>query len=248
MCTVTYLPQPSGFILTHNRDEAPARAAERIERERIGEERLLFPRDPRAGGAWMAAGERGRVACVLNGAFEKHRHAPPYRRSRGLVLLDFFAWPGPGEFFDRYDFEGIEPFTLVSAGPGRLEEFRWDGKERFFRELPAGRAQFWCSATLYPAPMRTRREQVFREWLAAGGAGSPSSFLPSPRSILDLHRTGSVGDPENDYIMNRSDRVRTVSITQAVVTSSELRMSYHNLLEKRKHFRRMTLLTLLARF
>ena len=57
MCTVTYLPHGAGFVLTHNRDEAPARTALAIDREKRegSNEWLIFPRDAKAGGAWMVA-------------------------------------------------------------------------------------------------------------------------------------------------------------------------------------------------
>ncbi|MBK9018424.1 MAG: NRDE family protein [Saprospiraceae bacterium] len=38
---------------------------------------LIFPRDTAAGGTWIAASDTNRVACLLNGAFVKHKHQPP---------------------------------------------------------------------------------------------------------------------------------------------------------------------------
>ncbi|MBK6998312.1 MAG: NRDE family protein [Lewinellaceae bacterium] len=114
MCTVTYLPRPSGFILTHNRDEAPSRSSQSIVREKTpGGKTLLFPRDTLAGGTWIATSREGRTACLLNGAFVLHKRELPYRRSRGLILLDFFDWENPDIFFERYDFERVEPFTML---------------------------------------------------------------------------------------------------------------------------------------
>jgi hypothetical protein len=55
--------------------------------------------------------------------------------------------------------------------------------------------------------------------------------LQNPASILQLHHEGSVGDPENDYIMNRSERVRTVSITQITRKDLVTSMYYEDLLE-----------------
>jgi hypothetical protein len=291
MCTVTYLPYHDGFILTHNRDEAPTRSPNLISRENRGGDRLIFPKDTKAGGGWVAAARSGRVACLLNGAFVKHQHQPPYRRSRGLVLLDFFDWPDPDDFLTRYELDDIEPFTFLFFATGRVTELRWDGAHRHRLDLSAAAPHFWCSATLYPPPMQALREQVFQEWLSrhvpslVNGHSSlvirHSSFSPStpevsgatihpppstvprqpstvyrppstvhrppstvhrlPSTVYKLHQSGSVGDPENDYVMNRGGRVCTVSITQIVLRDSQVRMRYNDLLEGRSDIKRLSL-------
>ena len=106
MCTVTYLPRPQGFILTHNRDEAPMRSTRQIEQVVLGGRLCLFPRDTGAGGAWIAAVEHGPTVCLLNGAFVRHERNPPYRRSRGLILMDFLEQPNWETFVIAYDLEG----------------------------------------------------------------------------------------------------------------------------------------------
>jgi len=270
MCTVTYLPRPSGFILTHNRDEAPARSSQTIVREKTpGGQTLIFPRDTLAGGTWIATSREGRTACLLNGAFVLHKRVLPYRRSRGLILLDFFDWDSPVAFFQSYDFEGIEPFTLLffaqaqlsessklsESSMHRVTEFRWDGQHRHLKNLPTDQAHFWCSATLYPQEMQIRREQVFREWLSNHPSQvyqlpihqspihqSPlhhSTNPPIHESLITLHRTGSIGDPENDFVMNRAGRVQTVSITQVIVHEKSAQMRYFDLLGGNRSERRL---------
>lgn len=226
MCTVTYLPATDGFILTHNRDEAPTRSPKALTRQAMEEDTLLFPRDTKAGGTWIATSASGKTACLLNGAFEKHHHQPPYRRSRGLVLLDFMTSVQPDLFLAQIDLDGIEPFTLLYFSTQQVVEFRWDGHQKYLQSLPADQPHFWCSATLYPAPMRTRREQVFRDWLAQQAATPPQ-----PEQILTLHRQGSIGDPENNYVMDRAGRVKTVSITQVVCQYAQASLRYFDLLD-----------------
>lgn len=233
MCTVTFLPAPSGFILTHNRDEAPSRSPQHISKEKAGRDTLLFPRDTKAGGAWIAASRSGKTACLLNGAFIKHHHDPPYRRSRGLMLLDFFEWEQTTAFFQQYDLEGIEPFTFLLFEKEAITQLRWDGTRRHLENLPPDRPHFWCSATLYPPEMQTKREHIFRSWLDS------QSPIPNPKSLITLHRKGSVGDPENDFVMNRGGRVCTVSITQVVFQKEIFQMRYFDLLEGHRDVRRM---------
>lgn len=241
MCTVTFLPTPSGFILTHNRDEAPSRSPEVISRVQEGGDTLLFPRDTKAGGAWVAASKSGRTACLLNGAFVKHHHNPPYRRSRGLVLLDFFHWPQPDLFFGQYDLDGIEPFTFLYFNTDRVVELRWDGTQRYVKELAPDEPHFWCSATLYPPDMQQKRKQVFLDWLQQTVHRPPSSVYRLPSSVYRLHQTGSVGDPENDFVMNRGGRVCTVSITQITLTSKKFSMRYVDLLGGNRDTRSMSM-------
>ncbi len=247
MCTVTYLPRPSGFILTHNRDEAPSRNTHAIAREKTpGGDTLLFPRDTMAGGTWIATSRKGRTACLLNGAFVLHSRQLPYRRSRGLILLDFFDWKNPDDFFQNYDFDHIEPFTflffdrsqLPESSVHQVTEFRWDGQQRHLKNLNPNEPHFWCSATLYPAAMQVRREQVFKDWLTSQPINQ-STNQPI-NQIIHLHQTGSVNDPENDYVMNRAGRVQTVSITQVIVDEKNAQMRYLDLLGGNSSKRRLT--------
>jgi hypothetical protein len=245
MCTVTYLPRPKGFVLTHNRDEAPSRSPQSIVREHTpGGQVLLFPRDTQAGGTWIASSRSGLTACLLNGAFVLHRRQLPYRKSRGLILLDFFDWESSDDFFANYDLFNIEPFTLLffdrSGGnhaiPERIFEFRWDGEQRHLKKLNPGQPHFWCSATLYPAEMQLKREMVFQDWLRSRTTNEHNI----PSAVLTLHQTGSVGDIENDFVMNRAGRVQTVSITQINVHEKNLRMRYLDLMGKNHSERRLT--------
>ncbi|HWZ21081.1 MAG TPA: NRDE family protein, partial [Cytophagaceae bacterium] len=87
MCTVTYLPKPNGeYILTSSRDEKIVRPAAAVPQcYTIGGKSIVFPKDPTAGGSWIAyAGEK--TVCLLNGGFKKHISNPPYKKSRGLVV------------------------------------------------------------------------------------------------------------------------------------------------------------------
>ncbi len=224
MCTVTFLPTRSGFVLTHNRDEAPLRSPKALVRVEGETGALLFPRDTLAGGSWIAAAEDGRAACLLNGAFERHERQLPYRRSRGLILLDSFEYSSADVFADQYKFDQIEPFTFLAFSAEKVLELRWDGHQKHVKTLPADAPHFWCSATLYTAELRARREQVFRDWLCH----PPQP--PTAESMLYLHLTGSVGDPEQDFVMNRGGRVQTVSVSQLIRRTDLWQMEYFDLL------------------
>ena len=227
MCTVTYLPlADGGFILTSNRDEAPARAtAQVVEAATQQGHRLLFPKDPLSNGSWICVADNGRLICLLNGAFEKHAHQPPYRRSRGLVVLDFFDWPRATDFFERYELDEIEAFTMVCWEQGCLHEFRWDGTKRYHRLLNTQQPWIWSSATLYTTYYCTIRATLFEKWRQSQGKYSQEG-------IIQFHQSGGVGDPENDFIMNRKNKVRTVSITSIQKESSYFVFKHLDLLSE----------------
>lgn len=226
MCTVTYIPLEGGnYLLTSNRDEAPARSPQNITRQRIAGQELAFPRDEAAGGTWIAISSANRLACILNGAFEKHERRPPYRRSRGLMALDFFEYPAAEDFLNDYRFEGMEPFTLIVLEQGRLLEFRWDEQQGHRQWLDAGQPRIWSSAPLYPPEIRRKREQWFDEWRKGRNRFTREE-------ILDFHFNAGDGDPWNDVVMNRGDIVRTVSVTSIVKDAAALDMQYHDLLNR----------------
>ena len=164
MCTLTYLPKSDfGYFLTSNRDESVNRkiVIEPTVYEH-GLVKVIYPKDSQAGGTWLAASDNGFTLCLLNGAFVKHVSEPPYLRSRGLVLLDFFDFNDPKVFAQMYNFKGIEPFTLVVISDfGLLTELRWDGKEIFQDNLDPSLAHIWSSVTLYDSEIRIKREEVF---------------------------------------------------------------------------------------
>jgi uncharacterized protein with NRDE domain len=224
MCTVTYLPQSNdGFLLTSNRDEAPSRSPENLDTTHIGGTQLLFPRDTIAGGTWIIAASDGTTVCILNGAFFKHRHQPPYRRSRGLMALDFFSFRTTPDFLKQYTFEGMEPFTMILLRKGDVREIRWDAKRLTAHKKDATKPHIWSSATLYTPEYQLKRENWFTEWLR-------QQETYERQAILHWHRTAGEGDPENDVVMNRNGIVRTVSITSIACQADQLSLAYHDLL------------------
>jgi len=225
MCLVTYIPQgPDSFVLSSNRDENPFRSPHNLTRLENQDSVMVFPRDTEAGGSWIIAENHDRIVCLLNGAFEKHVHQPPYKRSRGIMALEYFRYAGAGTFAAEYEFEGMEPFTMVIAEKGELFELRWDEKRAHFLRLDAQGYHVWSSATLYPPPVREKRKGWFLDWLS-------SRNDRSLEAINALHRTGGEGDPVNDYIMNRGI-VRTVSITHVVKKGGSIGFIYHDLLRE----------------
>ena len=151
MCTVTYISKDKGgFIFTSNRDEAPKRSATGLVLKKQNGKQILYPKDPQANGTWIAVSGMGQLVCILNGAFVKHKHRPPYRLSRGIMALDFFNYDSLIHFYHAFDFKGIEPFTMIVFDDGKLYEVRWDETEKYIKQKDDSKNHIWASCTLYP--------------------------------------------------------------------------------------------------
>lgn len=224
MCTVTYIPKGKDqFILTSNRDEAPGRSASGLVQENQAGKELLFPRDPIARGTWIATSNADQLICVLNGAFQKHHHRPPYRLSRGIMALQFFSFPDALAFFRDFDFVGMEPFTMVVYDRGKLYDLRWDEKEVHVEELSVEEKHIWSSCTLYSEVWQAKRRQWFADW-------QKEEIDPDREAILGFHKHGGEGNPEYDVVMNRFNIVRTTSITSVQKGLSEIDVRYEDIL------------------
>ena len=224
MCTVTYVPQKEGFILTSNRDEIPERSPSFISEDKAAN--IIYPKEPTAGGTWIAYSEQTkRLVCLLNGAFERHERFPPYRRSRGLVVLDAVKSKDAKTFVDEYQWKGIEPFTMIIGELGVLYELRWDAKDVHFKALDTDETHIWSSSPLYPKSIREKRELWFEQWLA-------ENKERTIENIADFHQNGGDGDPENDLIMSRYEGfLKTISITSVACNHSGVKMIYRDLVK-----------------
>lgn len=210
MCTVTYLPQSSNsFILTSNRDEDVLRQiALPIDKYKINGKEVYFPKDLNAGGTWIAFGSNGFTLCLFNGAFNPHKPKGNYRKSRGLVLLDFFNFENQYDFIAQYDFTNVEPFSLVFVRHQNnklgLCELKWDGEKTYHLNHDSSLPQIWSSVTLYSSEVIKQREEWFNDWIK-------KNEIFTKENILMFHHFGGTGDKENDIVMRRSNK-KTVSI------------------------------------
>ena len=110
MCTVTFIPAKDRIYLTSNRDEKHWRtAALPPAAYEFDSGKMLFPKDGDAGGTWVAAHENGNAIVFLNGGLVAHVPNPPYRKSRGLILLDLL---------NRFLFEPVGHWLRETGFPG----------------------------------------------------------------------------------------------------------------------------------
>lgn len=224
MCTVSFIASNNKFILTSNRDDHTARSATfSKDAETINGIKVIYPKDPKAGGTWFAINENGVCCVLLNGAFEKHKHLSNYRKSRGLVVLDVIGNKNPIEMIGEYDLDGIEPFTLVLFQDQKLQEIRWDGIKKHIKKLNINEKHIWSSATLYSKEVRDKRSLLFRKFIE-------TSSQISEDDVIGFH-SNNHQDFENGFVINRSDVLKTLSITQAVFSGADISLLHKDLLE-----------------
>jgi hypothetical protein len=207
MCTVTFIPSGNSFFFTSSRDEQVGRPLASLPQVyEINGHRILFPKDSQAGGSWIAVNENGSAAVLLNGAIKAHQGEHPYRKSRGLVLLDLISTNSSADSFERTDFSGIEPFTVILFENKNLYSGKWDGRMKWLESLNIHKAHIWSSVTLYDPEAVRKRENWFNEWIS-------QNAYPGTLDIIHFHQKGGDGDPFNDILMNRDHRLFTNSIS-----------------------------------
>jgi hypothetical protein len=226
MCTLSFFPKndKNGFVLTFSRDEAASRSSvEIVQDEQRG---LVYPKDVLHGGTWLALSvQTGRLTCLLNGAFERHERILPYRKSRGLVVLDSFNFADILDFFNFYDFENIEPFTILSFQNFDFFEFRWDGKQRHIKKLDTKSPHIRSSCTLYNQAIRHERERWFSDFY------KEKTNNITAEDLWQFHKTPNENEPEKGILMYRPMGPSTVSISQFNYSFSSqlIDFQYHEL-------------------
>jgi uncharacterized protein with NRDE domain len=237
MCTVTFIPGKGKVFITSNRDEKVSRKPAHTPSLYMYKGwNMLFPKDAEASGTWIALKENGNAAVLLNGAFIKHHSQPPYRESRGIIFLDVLASKYPSRNFSKIDLRDIEPFTLILFEKGCLYQFRWDGAEKYCRQLSASRPHIWSSATLYDGLIIKKREQWFAAFLNRINT-------PTQQDILNFHRFSGDGDSKNDLLMSRDNIYSTVSITGILITTERGSLKYLDLKKEKIAETKIELLT-----
>ena len=223
MCTVPFIPKSNtSFILTSNRDEAPGRDTIAPAIYKIEGVQCLFPKDAVAGGTWIGVSSKKRLISLLNGGFEAHKRIDAYRMSRGIVVKDLLVADSLAVAVAAFDFNGIEPFTLIAVEYGdalQLFELVWDGTKAHFTEKPLG-PTIWSSSLLYTQEMKQKREVWFSRYLKSENI--------SERTLLDFHKTAGEGNAKIDLIMDRGF-VKTKAITQIIGSSKKAQMRYEDL-------------------
>ncbi len=256
MCTLAILPTPDGYLLGHNRDESvrrgrglpPARSVS-------GGTTFLAPRDPDAGGSWIAACETGITFCLLNAAHVDPGRLSARPPSRGNLIDVVAALTSPADVESALrggspSIEGMRGFHLVMVSPGggaartdpqpggRLSQdarcvlavrFRWDGRtlQRDEHEAPA----LFVSSGYDQAGAEAARGATWRAFLGGLLPLSPGRLSPSASaSRPDLEALLASHEPSRGVlsICMHGDAARTVSRTIVAAGRDTITMTYRD--------------------
>lgn len=228
MCTVSFVKTADKIVITSNRDEKIIRPnAIPPQSYTVNGKNVIYPKDPKAGGTWYAVDENGTVLVLLNGANEKHIVKLPYRKSRGLIVLELIGQQSPKDFWSAINLENIEPFTLVLFQNGVLFQLRWNGIVKEITLLDSNKNHIWSSATLYPQAVREKRANWFYTFMDVTPAVSETE-------LLHFHRYTEETNQENGLVINRNDEMKTVSITQAVIEKNKVAILHCDLIAQKE--------------
>lgn len=202
MCILSIFSKQNGdFILTHNRDESIYRqTSPNVQQNQFHGQMVIGPVDLNSGGTWIYH-TQNYVVCVLNGAYEKHEHRPPYKMSRGLVILELLKYKSIEEFISLIDLNEIEPFTMVMIDIKNQEKqiLVWDGTQKFTEDKSTEPLIVRSSSTLYEESEKVFHRNAFENLQKV-----------EPESIYELHTRLSM--PKNE----KFPIVQSTSITQVV--------------------------------
>lgn len=232
MCTVTYIPSgaKNSFILTSNRDEKVFRPTLPPEIYTYENCRLIFPKDKKAGGSWIAMNDKGNVNCLLNGGIIAHEKQKHHTISRGNVLIEFTRSAlKVQDYFSGVELGKVEPFTIVALSHENgivndLTEFIWDGADKHYRKLDINRPYIWSSVTLYSPQHRKGLKESFEQFYME------YKKTISKETIFRFHSGDDSIENPIKIIRHHDDGLRTVSITQVTSANKNPVFSYFDLL------------------
>ena len=229
MCTVSFVSSNDTIIITSNRDEKIIRpSAIPPKNYFLNGKNIIYPKDSKAGGTWYALDENGTIVVLLNGADEKHDVKFPYRKSRGLIVLEMISSASPKDFWQEMDLDNIEPFTLVLFQDKQLFQFRWNGIEKSAVDLEVDKNYIWSSSTLYSKEIREQRASWFYAFLA-------NNPVITEDKMLYFHRYTERDDKEHGLIINRNNEMKTLSITQSVIEKNKVIINHLDLITAKEY-------------
>ena len=229
MCTVSIFPQEKhlkSFVLSFNRDEAMERQTYPPKKDNVNGCEMLFPKDAVAGGTWLGVSEHKRLVGIMNGEFKAHKRNPPYRKSRGVVVKEFLAAEDVKMYAENYDFEGIEPFTMLCVDWSSdliIIEMVWDAKRLHVKNIPL-KPRIWSSSPLYNSAMKEQRVNWFNDFRNA----TETTSEITAEAIWDFHHKAGIGDAEIDLIVDRGF-LKTQSISQIEISEKRKQFKYEEL-------------------
>ena len=229
MCTVSFYKNKDQIIITSNRDENIDRPLAIVPMAyQVNGVKLFYPKDPQGSGSWFVVNKNGNVFVLLNGAKCKHISKPPYKKSRGLILLELASALNFNEAWISINLTNIEPFTIVVFVNNNLIQVRWNGNIKEIEILNNTETKIWSSSTLYTSEIIQKREKWFKGFIKT------KNKLLNSNDFIDFHTKTQSQNSNNGLIINRDNKILTKSVTQYVLQKNTFNLLHFDLIENTK--------------
>lgn len=221
MCTVTFSPRKTGYVVAMNRDEGLTRTAGLPPAKKfLNGCALLCPSEP-AGGTWITVNQHGVSLALINwySVAARVRGDPV---SRGEIINATGAAVSPDivdDILNKYPLRKTNPFRLIGIFPAGCEvsEWQWDLK-KLVRKSHRWRMQQWISSGFDEPTAQRERGRTFQLAQRQSSAGSLDW-------LRCLHRSHSPEAGPFSTCMHREDAA-TVSYAEILVAHRRAVMRY----------------------
>lgn len=213
MCTMTFIPRKTGYVVGMNRDEKLTRVAGLPPLKRTIDGRTVtYPSEP-SGGTWISLNDAGVTFALINWYSVS---ATPIGNpvSRGLVIPKICTSLNPdavNEQLADLPLHSIRPFRLtgIFKSSRQIKEWQWDLKNLLSKShnwIP----QQWISSGFDEPSAQKIRSRTFREYCSQASCGTMNW-------LRRLHRAHGPAHGPFSTCMHRDDAA-TVSYTEISVS------------------------------
>lgn len=222
MCTLTFIPEESGYLVGMNRDELRTRPIALLpqvhERNSI---QFVCPREP-SGGTWIASNSQGNLLAMLNWNGPVTAELGEKLKSRGTLIPELMVeadLAATESCFDHLCLRGVFPFRLIAVfwKERTINEWRWSGTEVEILRRPWAQTH-WFSSSLSDLSAERERGRVCR-------AGESDYDFGNPSWLRRLHRSHEPAPGPYSICVHREDAA-TVSYTEVSCCESLISMDY----------------------
>ncbi|MFD2433529.1 hypothetical protein ACFSO9_08220 [Mesonia maritima] len=148
-----------------------------------------------------------------------------------MVVKEFLLADDVLNKSESYNFEGIEPFTMImivwKAGL-EVYELIWDETKVYFNKLE-NEPHIWSASMTYDEEMKKAREEWFKDFLE-----EKSTEVEDPDVMWDFHQNTKKEDKNLGLIIDRG-LLKTTSITQLIYSENRVEMRYRDLLKNKDY-------------
>jgi transport and Golgi organization protein 2 len=207
MCTLSFIPNDSGYMVGVNRDEQIARARS-LPPAIIG--KAIYPREPSTDGTWIAVNSSGVTLALLN----KNEDGPlaAKLRSRGEFIPALISAESLAAVHRRLleiGFKGVWPFRLIAISAEEREVCEWAWGTQLTQNYYEWQQRQWFSSGMSDHEANRVRSAVVEHAWKQPDAGSP-------QWLRELHRSHEPQKGAFSICVHRDDAT-TVSYSEIVV-------------------------------